>query len=114
MDVQLAATFQSLAGPQVPPTPSTPTRKATAARPSALGWRGQRHGERSRAGEGGAAEPADLRLRKSSDRSRPNVLNFDRNAPIGYGAGQSNSSNWQTPTQILDARLFKISAQFDF
>jgi hypothetical protein len=53
-------------------------------------------------------------LRKSSDRSRPNVLNFDRNAPIGYGAGQSNSSNWQTPTQILDARLFKISAQFDF
>jgi hypothetical protein len=26
----------------------------------------------------------------------------------------NNYANWQTPTAILDARLFKISVQIDF
>jgi len=48
---------------------------------------------------------------------RPSLINFDLyNALNGNPVRSVNSAYtaWLTPTAILDARLFKISVQYDF
>ena len=44
-------------------------------------------------------------------------MNFDLSNALNGNAVlplNNNFATWQTPQSILDARLFKISAQFDF
>jgi hypothetical protein len=121
VDVQVAATFQSLAGPQVlANTVYTNAQvQSSLGRPLSGGAAnvtvnvlapGTMYGER--------LNQLDLRFAKIFRTGRARTsLNFDLANTLNSGTvlAQSNTySNWQTPTQILDARLFKISAQFDF
>jgi hypothetical protein len=121
VDVLFSSTFQSLPGPQV----TANYVVANAAIQPVLG----------RALSGGAAnatinivEPGtmygqrlnqlDLRFAKvlRFGRTRTSV-NFDLYNSLNANAITSQNNNyagWQVPLSILDARLFKISVQFDF
>ncbi len=64
----------------------------------------------------------DLRLSKifrmGTDGRYRTSINFDLNNALNanYELAVNNTSgpSWQNPLNIMDARLFKISAQFDF
>jgi len=121
VDVQFAATFQNNPGPVIPATFNNPTANITGlGRPLSNGAAfvsynllipNSYYGERT--------TQLDLRMSKLFRMNNKRVsINFDlanilnRNDILGvtttYGAA------WQTPTTILDPRLFKIGAQFDF
>ena len=121
VDVQVAATFQSLAAPQilanytalnaaVQPSLGRPLSGGAANVTVNLVAPGTIYGER--------ANELDLRFAKILRFSRTRTaLNFDLYNVFNANAVltlNNNFASWQTPQGILDARLFKISAQFDF
>ena len=122
--VQLAATFQSLPGPMI-----TASRTYTNAeigpslgRNLAIGRGRHRHRAAHRAGD-------DVRRAAVSARSAC-VEDLQGRTPVAsagqldlYNAGNASSiltinttygSNWLRPTSILQGRLLKFGAQFDF
>jgi hypothetical protein len=120
-DVQIAATFQSLPGPQIvanyvalnaavqpslgrPLSGGAPNVTVNVVAPGTL------YGER--------ANELDLRFAKIFKIGRARTsLNFDLYNALNGNAvltQNSNFASWQTPQGILDARLFRISAQVDF
>ena len=121
IDVQFSGTFQSLPGPQV-----TATYLATNAvtgpslgRPLSGGAAnaginivapGTMYGER--------LNQLDLRFAKIFKLAHTRTaLNFDLYNALNANPVTSQNTNyaaWLTPLSILDARLFKISVQFDF
>jgi hypothetical protein len=122
VDVQLAATFQSLPGPHLGALYVVPsTQVATSlGRPLSGGAanittnvlpQGEFYVER--------ANMLDLRIGKilrfggrrriSANLDVHNILNSSAELLVN-----NNLSSWQTPQAIMDARLFKISAHFDF
>jgi hypothetical protein len=121
VDVQVAATFQSLPGPQIlsnyiatnaqlQPSLGRVLSGGAANATVAIVTPGTMFGER--------LNQLDLRfskiLRLAGSRS---LINFDLyNALNGNPVRSVNSAYtaWLTPTAILDARLFKISVQYDF
>jgi hypothetical protein len=121
IDVQFAATFQSFPGPnvlanytatnaQVQPSLGRPLSGGAANVTVNLVSPGTMYGER--------ANELDLRFAKilKFGASRLN-LNFDLYNALNQNAVvlQNNTfSSWQVPQGIMDARLFKVSAQFDF
>jgi hypothetical protein len=121
IDVQVAATFQNNPGPVIPATFPVPVANIVGlGRPLSSGAvnvsydllePNTLYGER--------VTQLDLRMSKIFRMSTTRLsINFDlanllnRNDILGvttvYGAA------WQTPTGILDPRLFKIGVQFDF
>ena len=122
VDVQVAATFQSLPGAQlgatftasnalIQPSLGRPLSGGAAIVNIALIAPGTIFIERT--------TELDLRLSKifRFGRTRTN-LNFDLynlpNASTVRSRSGTIGTTWQRPTGILDARLFKISAQVDF
>ena len=120
-DLQVSATFQSLPGPQVVANRVTLNAEVQASlgHPLAGGAQnvtvnivppGTMYGER--------LNQLDLRFAKIFKLGRARTaLNFDfYNATNGNAVTSQNNaySAWQVPQSILDARLFKISVQFDF
>jgi len=121
IDVQLAATFQNNPGPVIPATYNNPVANIVGlGRPLSSGLGTVSYNlvvPNSYFGE--RTTQLDLRMSKIFRFSGKRAsINFDlanilnRNDILGvtttYGAA------WQTPTTILDPRLFKIGAQFDF
>ena len=121
IDVQLAAAFQNLAGPEIlaqtiytnaqvqgslgrPLSAGAPNVTVNVVDPHTM------YGER--------LTQLDLRLSKLLRFSRTRTaLNLDIFNIFNGNAVRSMNNNynaWQRPTNILDARLFKLSAQFDF
>jgi hypothetical protein len=122
IDVGLAATFQSLPGPLVAanyiatnaviiPSLGRPLSGGVANATINLVTPGEMYGER--------LNQLDLRLSKNFQFGATRVVrvNFDiYNALNGAYVRTVNAAyaSWLVPTAILDPRLFKISAQFDF
>jgi hypothetical protein len=120
--VGLAATFQSLPGPLVAanyiatnaviiPSLGRPLSGGVANATINLVTPGEMYGER--------LNQLDLRLSKNFQFGATRVVrvNFDiYNALNGAYVRTVNAAyaSWLVPTAILDPRLFKISAQFDF
>ena len=121
IDVQIAATFQSLPGPQilsnyvatnavVQPSLGRPLSAGAANVTVSLIQPGTLYGERLNQLDLGFVKHVRLgRTRTGVNLDLYNALN--RNA---IRTVNNNYASWLTPTAILDARLFKISAQFDF
>ena len=122
IDVGLAATYQSLPGPLVAanyiatnaviiPSLGRPLSGGVANATINLVTPGEMYGER--------LNQLDLRLSKNFQFGATRVVrvNFDiYNALNGAYVRTVNAAyaSWLVPTGILDPRLFKISAQFDF
>ena len=121
VDVQLAAAFQNLAGPEIlAQTIYTNAQvQGSLGRPLSAGAANvttnvvdpnTMYGER--------LTQLDLRVGKLLRFSRTRTaLNLDIYNVFNGNAIRSMNNNyaaWQRPTNILDARLFKISVQFDF
>jgi hypothetical protein len=120
IDVLLAATFQSLPGPHVlanvvypssviEPSLGRPLTGAANATINVL-EPGTTYGER--------LNQLDLRLSKILRFGRTRtVVNFDFYNALNSSAILTQNNNfaaWQVPLSILDARLFRLSAQVDF
>jgi hypothetical protein len=121
VDVLFSATFQSLPGPQVTANYTVPNAaiQPSLGRPLSGGAAnatvnivelGTMYGQR--------LNQLDLRFGKllRFDRLRTSI-NFDLYNALNGSAITSQNNNyaaWQVPLSILDARLFKISAQVDF
>ena len=121
--VQVATTFQSSQGPEIFAIYNAPNaRGAAAARTAAVGRRGERHPEHRRAGKHlrRADQPASTcgcRRRSRSAAGGARSLNFDIYNVTNSNADlilNNNFAAWQQPQRIVDGRLWKISAQFDF
>ena len=121
VDVQFSGTFQSLPGPQVTanyvatnaqiiPSLGRPLSGGAANATINIVQPGTMYGER--------LNQLDLRFAKLFKYSRTRTsLNFDLYNILNANAVTSQNNNyaaWQVPLSILDARLFKISVQFDF
>jgi hypothetical protein len=121
IDVDIAATFQSLPGPLIAsnyiaassviaPSLGRPLSGGVANATLNLVTPGAMYGER--------LNELDLRFAKLFRMGKNTIrANFDiYNALNGsyVRAVNANYAAWLTPTAILDPRLFKISAQFDF
>ena len=121
VDVQLAAAFQNLAGPeilaqtiytnaQVQPSLGRPLSAGAANVTTNVVDPNTMYGER--------LTQLDLRVSKILRFSRTRTaINLDIYNVFNGNAIRSMNNNyaaWQRPTNILDARLFKISGQFDF
>jgi hypothetical protein len=119
IDVQLAATFQSTPGPEVPANYTvTSGQTPTGTIPLSGGFRtvnvnlvGKEYSEH--------INQLDFRVAKlfRFGRTRTSV-NFDLanvlNSNMANGIFTFYGPRWQNPTGILDPRLFKLSASFDF
>jgi hypothetical protein len=127
IDVQVAATLQSRPGPEILATWNVPSALVaqTLGRPLSGGAAnvavnlldpGELYGDR--------ITQVDLRLAKllRFGRARTNVgIDFynllNSSVPVSYinvYSAPSPTSTWKRPNSILDARFFKLSAQFDF
>jgi hypothetical protein len=121
VDVRVAATFQSFPGPQilanyvasnaeVQPSLGRPLSGGAANVTVSLVQPGTMYAER--------ANQLDLRFAKVVRVARTRTtVNFDIYNSLNSSAAltlNNNYASWQTPQSIMDARLFKISAQFDF
>jgi hypothetical protein len=122
IDVLFPSTIQSLPGPLVPgnfvalngliqPSLGRPLSGGAQNATVNLVEPGTMYGER--------LNQLDLRFAKVLRFGRTkSAINFDLYNSLNANAitSQNNTfgSSWQTPLSILDARLFKISAQFDF
>ena len=121
VDVQIAATLQSLPGPQitanfiatnalVQPSLGRPLSGGAANVTVNIVEPGTMYGARVNA--------LDLRLAKIIRLGRTRAtVNFDLYNAMNLSTVQSQSnnySNWLQPTGILGPRLFKVSGQFDF
>ena len=121
VDVQFSGTLQSLPGPQISAnyvatnaiiSPSLGRNLSGGAQNATINVvaPGTLYGER--------LNQLDLRFAKifKLDRTRT-VVNFDLYNALNANPVTSQNNNfaaWQVPLSILDARLFKISVQFDF
>ncbi len=120
VDVQFSGTFQSLPGPQitanyvaanavVQPSLGRPLSGGAANATINVVSPGTLYGER--------LNQLDLRFAKVLKLSRTRtVVNFDLYNALNANPVTSVNNNyaaWQVPLSILDARLFKISVQFD-
>ena len=121
VDVVVSSTFQSLPGPQVTANyvVANAAIEPSLGRPLSGGAQnatinvvelGTMYGER--------LNQLDLRFAKilRFGNTRTSV-NFDLYNSLNANAVTSQNNNyaaWQVPLSILDARLFKISVQFDF
>jgi hypothetical protein len=121
VDVQVSATYQSLPGPQVTanyialnssiqPSLGRPLSGGAANATINIVEPGTVYGER--------LNQLDLRFAKLVRIARAKAsLNFDLYNIMNANAVTSQNNNfaaWQVPLSILDARLFKMSVQFDF
>jgi hypothetical protein len=121
VDLRVAATFQSFPGPQilanyvasnaeVQPSLGRPLSGGAANVTVSLVQPGTMYAER--------ANQLDLRFAKTLRVARTRTtVNFDIYNSLNSSAAltlNNNYASWQTPKSIMDARLFKISAQFDF
>jgi hypothetical protein len=123
IDVRIAATFQSVPGPQilatlnatnamVQPSLGRPLSGGAANTPVPLVEAGTMYNER--------ANQLDLRFSKlfRFGRTRATVnldlYNALNGNPVLAQNNTYTAAAWQRPTRILDARLFKISGQLDF
>ncbi|PWT82268.1 MAG: hypothetical protein C5B57_08945 [Blastocatellia bacterium] len=121
VDLQVAATFQSLPGPQitadylatnaeVQPSLGRPLSGGAANVTVNLVAPGTMYGER--------LNQLDLRFVKLLRFGRVRTsINFDLYNALNGNAIRTvnlNYASWLTPTAILDARMFKIGAQLDF
>ena len=121
VDVQFAGTFQSLPGPQVTanyvatnaivqPSLGRPLSGGAANATVNVVQPGTMYGER--------LNQLDLRFAKLFKYGKTRTsLNFDLYNILNANPVTSQNNNyaaWQVPLSILDARLFKISVQFDF
>ena len=123
VDVQVAATFQSFAGPQILATYNAPNAQVqpSLGRPLAGGAAnipvnlispGTLYNDQ--------ANQLDLRFAKIFRfGQRRTAVNFDlynalNVSPVLQQNNTYTASAWQTPQRILNPRLFKISAQLDF
>jgi hypothetical protein len=121
VDLRVAATFQSFPGPQilanyvasnaeVQPSLGRPLSGGAANVTVSLVQPGTMYAER--------ANQLDLRFAKTLRVARTRTtVNFDIYNSLNSSAAltlNNNYASWQTPQSIMDARLFKISAQFDF
>jgi len=119
IDVQFAATFQSAPGPEVPANYTVTSGQTPAGNlPLSGGFRtinvnlvGKEYSEH--------INQLDFRVAKifRFGRTRTSV-NFDLanalNSNMANGIFTFYGPRWQNPTGILDPRLFKLSASFDF
>ena len=121
VDVQLAATFQNNPGFVLPANYSVPVGQITGlGRPLASGLGTVTYNlVVPNSVYGPRTTQLDLRMSKLIRMSGKRVaINFDlanllnRNDILGVTT--TYGSAWQTPTTIIDPRLFKIGAQFDF
>jgi hypothetical protein len=121
VDVQFSGTFQSLPGPQVTanyiatnaitfPSLGRPLSGGAANATINIVPLGTMYGER--------LNQLDIRFAKLFRYGKTRTgLNFDLYNVLNANAVTSQNNNyaaWQVPLSILDARLFKISVQFDF
>ena len=121
VDVQFSGTFQSLPGPQVTanyvaanaiiqPSLGRPLSGGAANATINIVQPGTMYGER--------LNQLDLRFAKLLKFGRTRTsINFDLYNILNANPVTSQNNNyaaWQVPLSILDARLFKISVQFDF
>jgi hypothetical protein len=121
IDIQFSGTFQSLPGPQVTanyvatnavvmPSLGRPLSGGAANATINVVPPGIMYGER--------LNQLDLRFAKIVKLARTRTaVNFDLYNALNANPVTSQNNNyaaWQTPLSILDARLFKISVQFDF
>jgi hypothetical protein len=121
VDVQFSGTFQSLPGPQVTanyvagnaliqPSLGRPLSGGAANATINVVQPGTMYGER--------LNQLDLRFAKLFKYGKTRTsLNFDLYNILNANPVTSQNNNyaaWQVPLSILDARLFKISVQFDF
>jgi hypothetical protein len=121
IDVQIAGTLQSLPGPQVTanyvatnavvtPSLGRPLSGGAANATINVVPPGSMYGER--------LNQLDLRFAKIFKFARTKTaLNFDLYNALNANPVTSQNNNyaaWLVPLSILDARLFKISVQFDF
>jgi len=121
VDVQFSGTFQSLPGPQVTanyvatnaiiqPSLGRPLSGGAANATVNIVQPGTMYGER--------LNQLDLRFAKLFKYGKTRTsLNFDLYNILNANPVTSQNNNyaaWQVPLSILDARLFKISVQFDF
>jgi hypothetical protein len=121
VDVQFSGTFQSLPGPQVTanyiatnaitmPSLGRPLSGGAANATINIVPPGTMYGER--------LNQLDIRFAKLFRYGKTRTgLNFDLYNVLNANPVTSQNNNyaaWQVPLSILDARLFKISVQFDF
>jgi hypothetical protein len=121
VDVQVSATFQSLPGPQITssyvaanaavlPSLGRPLSGGASNATVNIVQPGTMYGER--------LNQLDLRFVKQFKFGRTRAgINLDLYNALNGNAVRTvntNYASWLTPTAILDARLFKISAQIDF
>jgi hypothetical protein len=121
LDVQVAATFQSYPGPQITanyvatnaeviPSLGRPLSGGAANVTVNLVSPGSMYAER--------ANQLDLRVSKILRfRRTRTAVNFDLYNSLNANSAliiNNNYASWQTPQGIMDARLAKLSVQFDF
>ena len=120
VDVNIAATVQSTPGPVISANRITRTPKSSRRSEDRCRGRGECHNQHARAGRHlrRPCQPArfparqDLQVRGRRASANLDIYNLLNANPVM----QENASYavWRTPQRIMDARLFKISGQFDF
>ena len=121
--IQLAATFQSLPGRKSPPAAPTPTprfcrRSAATWRPARPARRSCRSSRRARCTTNGSISSTSARRRSSGSARaacrRTWISTTWRTPARFWRINKTYGANWLRPTSVLQGRLLKFGAQFDF